>query len=390
MIPRTKVNYSAGELLRALFASERSTRWRESLRGRLRELFGFEHVLLTPSGRGALYHLLKALPQPKVIVPAYTCKAVVEAARMAGKEVVHAEVEPDGFNLDAALLEPLLDSSCIVIATHQFGIPCEIQAIQALCAKTGAFLVEDAAASFGTRTQGRLTGTLGDAAFFSFDSTKLINVPLKAGFLAVRNGELHARISSLYEGETMAMTLVRKLALLLQGFLLLLLENHHLYRLFHTVNFAWRGRFTADGPELNLQPSPFYLEKVAEWQAFLAVQQLDRLDAIIAQRREVYAAFGNQLRGCDAFALPPADTAREWACIRYPIRVRGDKIAFYEAAVRRDLDFAFSFTFIDCPEQMQHARRLAGSVLDLPFYTKLSSAEFNQTVRVLKELSASA
>ena len=123
MIPRTKVNYSAGELLHALFVSESAARHRDTLKARLRELFGFEHVLLTPSGRAALYFLLRALPQTRVIVPAYTCKAVVEAARLAEKDVVHVEIEPEGFNMDVRQLEPLLDNNCIVIATHQFGIP---------------------------------------------------------------------------------------------------------------------------------------------------------------------------------------------------------------------------------------------------------------------------
>lgn len=388
MIPRTKVNYTAQELMQAAMTREGGRQYRDALSARLRSLFGFELLLLTPSGRGALYFLLKALPQPRVIVPAYTCKAVVEAARMAGKDVVHVEVESDGFNMDVSELERVIDSSCIVIATHQFGIPCDIDAIRALCLTHAAFLVEDVAAAFGTRIRGRLTGTFGDAAFFSFDSTKLINVPLKAGFLTVRDPKVFERVTSFYEAGTEAMTFMRKVSLLVQGFILLLLENHHLYRMFHTLMFAWRGRCTADGPELNLQLTAFYREAVTEWQARLALRQLERLDAIIAQRREVYAAYGNQLRECDTFSLPPADVDHEWACIRYPIRVQGDKLAFYRAANQHDLDFAFSFTFIDCPPQMQHAQRLAASVLDLPYYTKLTDTEFNQTVRVLKEISA--
>lgn len=388
MIPRTKVNYFAGELLRALLVSERSGCQRMALETSLRQIFGFQHVLLAPSGRASLYFLLKALPQSKVIIPAYTCKAVVEAAKLAGKEVVHVEVEGDGFNMDVGQLEPVLDPSSIVIATHQFGIPCDIASIRRLCDRHGAYLVEDVAAAFGTRIEGRLAGTFGDAAFFSFDSTKLINVPLKAGFLAVRDAGQFAAVGTVFEQETRAMSFPRKLGLVIQGFILLLLENHILYRAFHSLVFAWRGRFTADGPDLNLHLTPFYREKMAEWQAYLAVQQLQRLDAIIERRRDLYQTFTDQLTGCSAFALPPPDPRHEWACIRYPIRVRGDKLAFYRNACDRGLDFAFSFTFIDCPPEMARARNLADSVLDLPYYTKLSDSELRHTVRVLKELTA--
>ena len=387
MIPRTKVNYSLGELLRATFVGEGSDEHREKLCARLKALFQFEHVLLTPSGRAALYYLLKSLPQPRVILPAYTCKAVVEAATLAGKTIVHAEVEPDGFNMDVGNLGPLVDGDCIVIATHQFGIPCAIEAMRALCDERGAFLVEDVAAAFGTRIQGRLAGTWGDAAFFSFDSTKLINVPFKAGFLAVRDAALFRSVSRTYPRETAPMPFGRKAALLIQGIVLLLLENPLLYRAFHKLMFEWRGRYTADGPGLNLVLTPFYKERVPEWHAFLALRQVERLDAIIARRRQLYEAFGRQLKDCPAFRLPPCDERGEWACIRYPIRVSGDKLKFYREAARLGIDFAFSFTFIDCPEHMNHARGLAASVLDLPFYTKLSDRELNETIRILRTMT---
>jgi len=388
MIPRTKVNYSASELMRAACVSEQSQVHRDALRSELRSLLGMEHVLLTPSGRGALYYLLRTLPQPRVVVPGYTCKAVVEAARLAGKEVVHLEVEPDGFNMDVGRMAPLLDASTIVIATHQFGIPCDIQRLCELCARHGSLVIEDVAAALGSRVNGQLTGTFGAAAFFSFDSTKLINVPLKAGFLATRDGDLLAKVEAIYRSETQAMTAVRKWLLLAQGFVLLLLENPLLYRCFHKLMFEWRGQFTADGPALNLTLTPFYREVVAEWQAYLAVQQLRRLDAIIERRRDVYSTTREGLKSCSKLLLPPEDVRREWACIRFPIRVQGDKLAFYREANKRGIDFAFSFTFIDCPETMKHAHRLAGSVLDLPYYTKLTDAEMRTTIAVIQSLAA--
>ncbi len=54
----------------------------------------------------------------------------------------------------------------------------------------------------GTRIQGRLAGNFGDAAFFSFDSTKLINVPLKAGFVTVQSAEWFAELQAIFVRET--------------------------------------------------------------------------------------------------------------------------------------------------------------------------------------------
>lgn len=388
MIARTRVNYSAGDLLRALFVSEGGCEWRDALRAELQRMFETTHVQLTASGRGALHQLLLALPQERIVVPAYTCKAVVETALLAGKKVSHVEVEPDGFNMEVSQLDAILDSNCIVIATHQFGIPCAIERICAACREKGALVIEDAAAAFGSRVDGRLVGTFGDAAFFSFDSTKLINVPLKAGCLVVHDEALFQKVKQHCEKTLCPMGSLHKLTLLMQAAVMLLIETPMAYRLFHKLHFEWRGRFTADGPELNSKAGAFTSLMMAEWQAMIALRQLKNIEPTVRRRRQMYALYLEKLDGCKSFKLPPADKKNEWACVRFPICVRGDKFAFYRESCRRGVDMAFSFTFINCPHEMKRARELAGSVLDLPFYSKLTNAEIDKTVRVLKEIDS--
>ena len=86
MIPRTKVNYTFISLMNALFTSEREEYFRRRIIHHLGCFLGSPHILLTGSGRGALYLLLLALPHRKVFIPAYTCKTVAEAALLAGKK----------------------------------------------------------------------------------------------------------------------------------------------------------------------------------------------------------------------------------------------------------------------------------------------------------------
>lgn len=386
MIPRTKVGYRFADLARALVTSERGTAFRAGLSGSLVAMFDSPNVLLTASGRGALYVLLSALPQRKVLVPAYTCKAVVEAARFAGKELVFGESEPDGFNMAPESLDGLLDADTIVVATHQFGIPCAIAATVALARAKGAFVVEDAAASLGSRVDGRLTGTFGDAAIFSFDSTKLVNVPLKGGFLLVRDAALFARCRAFASTATRPMPLARKLRHLALGTALLAIEQPLLYRLFHSVKFRWRNRFTDDHAGLAERPDPFYTDRLAEWQARILVAQVARVAATIERRRQIYATYLERLRGAVGFALPPADARSEWAPIRFPIRARGDKLDLYRRAVERGVDFAFSFTFIASPPAFRRSHELADAVLDLPFYERLSEHELERVAAVLKQI----
>lgn len=385
MIPRTKVNYRLTDLIRATGVSDRSTVARRALSGVLTELFD-GNVLLSASGRGALYILLMCLPQRRVLIPAYTCKAVVEAARLAGKQIEFGESEKDGFNMDAATLRERLDADTILLVTHQFGIPSEVQAMVQQARQVGAFVIEDAAAALGTRIDGRLTGTFGDAAFFSFDSTKLVNTPLKGGFLLTRDSALQARCEAFIDSQTVDMPTHRKAKYLLMGVILVLLEQPTLYRLFHNLKFHWRGRYTDDSASFVPILGPFHRDRLAEWQASILLPQVRAIEQLVATRRRLYAAYRHQLHGALGFSLPPQDRAGEWAPIRFPILVKGDKLAFYREATRKGVDFAFSFTFLASPAQFACAHRTAAGVLDLPFYDRLSDAELEKVVQVLREL----
>jgi dTDP-4-amino-4,6-dideoxygalactose transaminase len=352
----------------------------------LRKFLGEENVLLTPSGRGGLYFILKNLEQSRVIVPAYTCKAVVEAARIAGKQVEFVETAEHGFNMDTALLAGKTGRDAVVIATHQFGIPCNIEAIRDICRETGAFLLEDCAASLGTRVNDILTGHFGDASFFSLDSTKLIHVPLKGGFITVKDPLLFKQIEDNYHQETIPVPFFTKIRWLMLAAILLIIENRLLYRLFYFINFTLLDRVTADSKVLSLERTPFYRFDLAEWQAYFALKQFEQINHLIEQRRQVYSEYRERLEECPGIVLPPPDTNHEWACIRFPICIYPDKMPFYKEAVKRGVDFSFSFTFIASPAHFHRSHAIASAVLDLPFYHKLTEQELEAVVSTIMEI----
>jgi dTDP-4-amino-4,6-dideoxygalactose transaminase len=111
-----------------------------------------------------------------------------------------------------------------------------------------------------------------------------------------------------------------------------------------------------------------------------------QINDLIRRRQFLYQAYREALAGCSYIALPPADGQREWACIRFPVRVMGNKYDYYRKAAGLGIDFAFSFTFVPCPPHCRRALALAQAVLDLPFYHKLKPEEFNRTVGVLRRL----
>ena len=168
-IPVMRVNYTIPQLIRSFFVSEHSTRYRERLKEMIRIFFEVDNVVLTSSARCAIYMIVHSLPQKKVIVPAYTCEVVVEAIKLAEKQVVFAPVDISSLNIRAY---PEIDSDTIVVATHQYGNPSDIRDLVKKCREVGAIVIEDCAGSLGGRIDGKLTGTMGDYGVFSFSASK--------------------------------------------------------------------------------------------------------------------------------------------------------------------------------------------------------------------------
>ncbi len=150
------------------------------LEGEIAGFFGVRHVFAVSSGRAALLLILRALrslsDRREVIVPAYTCFAVVAAVRAAGLEVRPCDIERSSLGMDPRALEAALtaDTLC-VIPTHLFGIPSDVDEIRDRIEGRAPFVVENAAQAMGGKLRERPLGTLGDVGFFSLGRGKAIS-----------------------------------------------------------------------------------------------------------------------------------------------------------------------------------------------------------------------
>jgi dTDP-4-amino-4,6-dideoxygalactose transaminase len=112
----------------------------------------------------------------EVLVPANTFFATVLAVLHAGGRVRFVDCDPETLSLDPEdLRRKVTPSTAGVIVVHIGGLVTpKIEEIQALCREHGLFLFEDAAHAHGSAYRGRMAGTFGDAASFSFYPTKLV------------------------------------------------------------------------------------------------------------------------------------------------------------------------------------------------------------------------
>jgi dTDP-4-amino-4,6-dideoxygalactose transaminase len=129
---------------------------------------------------------------------------------------------------------------------------------------------------------------------------------------------------------------------------------------------------------------------MGEYQAAILLRQLDRLDAIADSRRRLYGRLREALVGAASVALPPDLSGDDAVPARFPVRVEGDKFAFYDRCVRLGLDLGFSFTYIESPRECERAHALARSDLNIPFHSGMTDRLAAKAARIILEADGGA
>jgi dTDP-4-amino-4,6-dideoxygalactose transaminase len=160
------------------------------------EFCGARHCVGVGSGTAALTLALLAAgvgAGDEVIVPAHTFIASALAIVHAGATPVFCDVEEETGLIDAGAAAGLIGPrTAAIVAVHLYGQPCDMEAIGALTTRHGLFLLEDAAQAHGARFGDRRTGSLGDAAAFSFYPSKNLGALGDGGAICTDDGDVAA------------------------------------------------------------------------------------------------------------------------------------------------------------------------------------------------------
>jgi len=182
------------------------------LRGKSVELFeeefakyiGVKHAIAVNSGTSALHLSLLALGiggRDKVLTTPATFIATVNAIVYTGAEPVFADISLDTYNIDTVKIREKLeeDDGAIkaIIPVHLYGYPCDIGEIYKIAREYNIKILEDACQAHGAIYKGKKVGTFGDAAAFSFYSTKNMVVGGDGGMVTTDDEGTADKIASL-------------------------------------------------------------------------------------------------------------------------------------------------------------------------------------------------
>ncbi|UCF67357.1 MAG: DegT/DnrJ/EryC1/StrS family aminotransferase [Acidobacteriota bacterium] len=222
------------------------------------------YAISLPSCTSALHLSLLAAgvgPGDEVIVPDLTWIASAAPISYVGAKPVFADVDPVSWCLSAEALEAALTSrSKAVIPVDLYGSMPDMDAVLDLAHRRGLVVIEDAAESLGSEYRGRRAGSFGQSSTFSFHGSKTLTTG-EGGMLVTDHEDVYQRC--------------------------LFLRDHGRPpgdRYFFNTEVAWKYKMTS-------------------LQAALGLAQLERIDELIARKRQIFAWYREQLEGVPGLTL---------------------------------------------------------------------------------------
>lgn len=365
--------------------------------------FQVETAISFNAGRSALLAILKALELPKgseVLLQAFTCVAVPNSVRWAGFTPIFVDID-ETLNLDVEDAEnKVTPQTRVLIVQHTFGIPANLTKISTFCSKHQLILIEDCAHALGAIYKGKLVGTYGDVAFFSFGRDKIVSSVF--GGIAIINklSKLQNQKLIEYQQSLSFPSFYWTLQQLLHP--LITLPALLLY------NFLYIGKVILFiSQKLKLLSYPVYSEeksgvmprefpkKYPNALAELLLLQLQKLKATNTKRREIAYWYFEKLKG-NKFILPPRIT--EAVYLRFNVLTsRANELRF--VAKRRGIILGNWYHHIidpagvdlrkigyiegSCPQ----AEKASRESLNLPTYPSVTAFQIKQIVDLFNHLS---
>lgn len=171
----------------------------EKLEREVAEYVGAKHGVGVSSGTDALLVAFMALgvgPGTEVITSPYTFFATAGCIDRLGAKPVFVDIDAKTYNIDASKIEAAItERTRAIVPVHLFGQCADMVAIEAIAAKHGIAVIEDAAQAIGSvDADGRRAGSMGAAACFSFYPSKNLGAAGDGGLVSTNDDALAHRM----------------------------------------------------------------------------------------------------------------------------------------------------------------------------------------------------
>ncbi|MEW2296152.1 DegT/DnrJ/EryC1/StrS family aminotransferase [Streptomyces sp. NPDC006743] len=316
---------------------------------------GARHCVSVDNGTNALKLALQALgvgPGDEVITVSNTAAPTVVAIDGTGATPVFVDVHEDDFLMDVGQVEAAItERTKALLPVHLYGQCVDLEPLKALADRYGLALLEDCAQAHGATQRGRLAGTTGDAAAFSFYPTKVLGAYGDGGAVVTSRADVEAEL--------------RKL------------RYYGMEKVYYTVQ------------------TPAHNSRLDEVQAEILRRKLTRLDAYVAGRQEVARRYQEALGGT-GLILPKVNEGNTHVYYVYVVR-HPERDRILEALKAYDINLNISYPWpVHTMTGFAHlgyrkgslpvTEKLAGEIFSLPMYPSLPAGLQDKVIAALKEV----
>lgn len=312
---------------------------------------GVPHAIGCNSGYDALVLALRALgigAGDEVLTVAHTAVATAVAISATGATPVFCDIDPHTYVMNPAdAARRVTGRTRAIVPVHLYGQSAPMGAIMDLAKAHQLKVVEDCAQSHGAKWEGRMTGTIGDAAAFSFYPTKNLGAFGDGGAVVTSDPEV-ARTAAMVR------------------------------------NYGWEPgrRYVSEVRGIN--------SRLDEIQAAILRVRLRHLDAANAARGRLAAMYDSALAGIDGLQVPHRDPSSTHVFHLYVVRhPRRDQIVADLAALRIGTHVHYPMPVHRQPAYLDHGyaegslpitEQAAREIMSLPMYPELPEADVDAVV----------
>lgn len=308
------------------------------LEEKLKEYLTVSNIIITTNGTIPLQIALKLLGKGgEIITTPFSYVASTAAIVWEGCAPVFVDIHPEYLIIDETKIEAAItNKTTAILATHVFGNPCDVEAIEAIAKKHHLKVIYDAAHSFGVNYKGKSIFNYGDVSTCSFHATKL--------FHTGEGGAMFANDEVLQQ------------------------------KLFYSHNFGHNGPLDFYGLGIN--------GKISELQAAMGLAVLPYMETILAERKKVVDFYNANLDFSKLKALKIRENT-DWNYSYYPIifenemqLLNTEKVLNASQIMPRRYFYPSLNTINYAKGQtMPISESIASSIICLPLYVGLSKSK---------------
>jgi dTDP-4-amino-4,6-dideoxygalactose transaminase len=316
------------------------------LEEKLKNYLSVDHILVTNNGTIPIQIALKLLGNGgEIITTPFSYVATTAAIVWEHCTPVFVDIHPEYLTIDETKIESAItDKTTAILATHVFGNPCHVEAIEVIAQKHNLKVIYDAAHAFGVTYNGASIFDYGDVSTCSFHATKL--------FHTGEGGALFAKDEDLQ------------------------------HQLFYSHNFGHNGPLAFHGLGIN--------GKISELQAAMGLAVLPYMETILSERKRVVDFYNENLDLSKIQTLKIRANTR-WNYSYYPIILKDETTllqvqkALNEEQIFPRRYFYPSLNTINYIERtsMPISESVASRILCLPLYVELQQNDIQKIVSIL-------